>query len=120
VDYDPSFIPIKLRLERGLMDHRAPETTRVEGGFAERFHHGQGSQVYPPTRGFESFFVLHRITSQNKYQEAAWNMFDTIANGTATDIANAAVMDVTTETRPLPQEDYREASLPRVAYVAAG
>jgi mannosyl-oligosaccharide alpha-1,2-mannosidase len=58
----------------------------------------------------ESVFVLYRITGQDRYQDIAWNMFEAIANGTATDIANAAVTDVTTEIRPLPQEDYMEVS----------
>lgn len=60
----------------------------------------------------ESVFVLYRITGQNQYQDIAWNMFEAIANGTATDIANAAVMDVTAKTRPLLQEDYMEVGAP--------
>jgi mannosyl-oligosaccharide alpha-1,2-mannosidase len=58
----------------------------------------------------ESVFVLYRITGRKEYQETAWAMFEAIANGTATDIANAAVMDVTATGYPLPQEDYMEVS----------
>ncbi|KAH8903012.1 family 47 glycosyl hydrolase [Coniochaeta sp. PMI_546] len=56
----------------------------------------------------ESVFVLYRVTGQYEYQQAAWEMFRAVANGTATEIANAAVLDVTARTYPLPQEDYME------------
>ncbi|PSR81453.1 glycoside hydrolase [Coniella lustricola] len=56
----------------------------------------------------ESIFYLWRITGQREYQEIAWQMFDAVARGTATEFANAAVMDVTSSERPLKQEDYME------------
>jgi mannosyl-oligosaccharide alpha-1,2-mannosidase len=59
----------------------------------------------------ESVFVLYRTTGMYEYQQAAWEMFKAVANGTATDIANAAVMDVTARTSRLEQEDYMEVSL---------
>jgi mannosyl-oligosaccharide alpha-1,2-mannosidase len=59
----------------------------------------------------ESVFVLYRVTGRYEYQQAAWEMFKAVANGTATDIANAAVMDVTARGYPLLQEDYMEVSL---------
>jgi mannosyl-oligosaccharide alpha-1,2-mannosidase len=59
----------------------------------------------------ESVFVLYRITGKSELQEAAWDMFRAISNGTATEYANAAVQDVVTTRRPLPQEDYMEVSM---------
>lgn len=56
----------------------------------------------------ESVFVLYRVTGRQEFQEAAWDMFTAIDKGTATDFANAAVLDVTRGTYPLPQEDYME------------
>ncbi|KAK3314360.1 family 47 glycosyl hydrolase [Apodospora peruviana] len=56
----------------------------------------------------ESVFILYRITGKQEYQEAAWDMFTAVANGTATQYANAAVLDVTKGEYPLPQEDYME------------
>ncbi|KAK3320211.1 family 47 glycosyl hydrolase [Cercophora scortea] len=56
----------------------------------------------------ESVFVLYRITGRREYQEAAWDMFEAVSNGTATEYANAAVLDVTKGEYPLPQEDYME------------
>lgn len=58
----------------------------------------------------ESVFVLYRVTGRYEYQQAAWEMFEAVANGTATEIANAAVTDVTVRGYPLPQEDYLEVS----------
>ncbi|KAL8730150.1 MAG: hypothetical protein Q9166_004233 [cf. Caloplaca sp. 2 TL-2023] len=46
----------------------------------------------------ESVFIFYRITGEKKYQDAAWRMFTAIENYTRTDIANAAIDDVTAET----------------------
>ena len=59
----------------------------------------------------ESVFVLYRITGLDEFREAAWDMFTAIRNGTATEYANAAVLDVTKAEYPLPQEDYMEVRL---------
>jgi len=56
----------------------------------------------------ESVFVMYRITGRREFQEAAWDMFTAVAKGTETEIANAAVLDVTRGEYPLPQEDYME------------
>ncbi len=59
----------------------------------------------------ESVFIMHRVTGQQEYQDAAWDMFSAIAKGTATPHANAAVLDVTKAVYPLRQEDYMEVLL---------
>ena len=56
----------------------------------------------------ESVFVMYRMTGRVEWQDAAWDMFTAIANGTATKYANAAVLDVTKGRYPLPKEDYME------------
>lgn len=56
----------------------------------------------------ESLFVLWRVTGRVEFQEAAWDMFKAVANGTETEYANAAVMDVTRANYPLKKEDYME------------
>lgn len=58
----------------------------------------------------ESVFVLYRATGRQEFQDMAWDMFVAISNGTATEYANAAVMDVTVGEYPLRQEDYMEVS----------
>lgn len=56
----------------------------------------------------ESVFVLWRITGEEQYREAAWNMFEAVAKATDTLYANAAVKDVTVPQSE--QEDYMEVS----------
>lgn len=58
----------------------------------------------------ESIFYLWRITGNPDYQQIAWEMFAAVANGTQTEFANAAVVDVTSKERPLAKEDYMEVS----------
>ncbi|KAF1996825.1 glycoside hydrolase family 47 protein [Amniculicola lignicola CBS 123094] len=45
----------------------------------------------------ESVFVLWRITGDPSYREAAWRMFWAVAHATETELANAAIEDVTVE-----------------------
>jgi mannosyl-oligosaccharide alpha-1,2-mannosidase len=42
----------------------------------------------------ESVFILWRITGQKEYRDAAWAMFEAVANATDTDLANAAINNV--------------------------
>jgi mannosyl-oligosaccharide alpha-1,2-mannosidase len=56
----------------------------------------------------ESLFYMYRITGRKEYQDTAWDMFTSIVQGTETEIANAAVRDVTVAEYPLPKDDYME------------
>ncbi|KAK3377421.1 glycoside hydrolase family 47 protein [Podospora didyma] len=56
----------------------------------------------------ESVFYLWRITGEKEWQDFAWDMFQAVANGTATPLASASVRDVTIAKRELEQEDYME------------
>lgn len=58
----------------------------------------------------ESVFYMYRLTGAAEYQEAAWDMFAAVGNGTRTAYANAAVLDVTRAAETLPKEDYMEVS----------
>lgn len=49
----------------------------------------------------ESMFVLYRITGDKTLPEKAWSIFRNINNATRTDIAYAAVKDVTQKQPPL-------------------
>ncbi|KAL8349114.1 hypothetical protein RB598_004801 [Gaeumannomyces tritici] len=55
----------------------------------------------------ESVFVLWRVTGDEWYRDAAWDMFRAVSKGTRTPIANAANLDVTLGGVPV-QEDYME------------
>lgn len=59
----------------------------------------------------ESVFYMWRITGDSEWQEAAWDMFQAVAKGTATKTGSAAVLDVTIAKPELPQEDYMEVSV---------
>lgn len=48
----------------------------------------------------ESVFILHRITGQQHWQAAAWDMFTAIQHNTDTDIGNAALEDVSVKNPP--------------------
>ncbi|KAL9120070.1 MAG: hypothetical protein Q9187_003372 [Circinaria calcarea] len=43
----------------------------------------------------ESIFILYRLTGDQALQDAAWKMFQAIEKNTRTDLANAAIQDVT-------------------------
>jgi mannosyl-oligosaccharide alpha-1,2-mannosidase len=60
----------------------------------------------------ESVFYMWRITGDAEWQEAAWDMFQAVAKGTATETGSAAVLDVTVALPQLPQDDYMEVSPP--------
>ncbi|KAF2714121.1 glycoside hydrolase family 47 protein [Pleomassaria siparia CBS 279.74] len=48
----------------------------------------------------ESVFVMYRITGEQQWQAAAWDMFTAIQQHTATDLGNAALLDVSAENPP--------------------
>lgn len=43
----------------------------------------------------ESVFMMYRITGEQKYQDAAWDMFASIIQSSETEFANAALSDIT-------------------------
>ena len=55
--------------------------------------HGDNRYILRPET-VESVFILYRITGDRRYQEVAWQMFQSIEKVTRTDIAHAAVHDV--------------------------
>ncbi|KAI7575250.1 hypothetical protein KC343_g22734, partial [Hortaea werneckii] len=51
----------------------------------------------------ESVFLLYRMTGEQKYQDAAWDMFTAITNASETRLANAAMSDITLTREQLAQ-----------------
>ena len=45
----------------------------------------------------ESVFIMYRVTGDNYYREAAWEMFNAIQNITSTEYGNAAISDLTAD-----------------------
>jgi mannosyl-oligosaccharide alpha-1,2-mannosidase len=56
----------------------------------------------------ESIFVMYRMTGEQQWQAAAWDMWTAIQHNTDTDIGNSALLDVSAET-PV-REDSMEVS----------
>ncbi|ORY12709.1 glycoside hydrolase [Clohesyomyces aquaticus] len=56
----------------------------------------------------ESVFVLYRITGQQQWQAAAWDMFTSIQQNTQTDLGNAALLDVSVSDSKPPMMDSME------------
>ena len=48
----------------------------------------------------ESVFVMHRITGEQQWQAAAWDMWTAIMRVTDTDIGNSALIDVSADSPP--------------------
>lgn len=56
----------------------------------------------------ESVFLMWRITGDQKWQEAAWRMFEKIEKVSRTDVAAAAIYDITQPKEKLQQVDSME------------
>lgn len=56
----------------------------------------------------ESVFVLYRVTGESSWLEHAWGMFEAIQKNTRTDLANAALADVSVTGSKPPQTDSME------------
>ncbi|RAR07637.1 glycoside hydrolase family 47 protein [Stemphylium lycopersici] len=54
----------------------------------------------------ESVFIMHRITGEQQWQAAAWDMWTAIQRSTDTDIGNSALVDVSADSPP--REDSME------------
>lgn len=48
----------------------------------------------------ESVFIMHRITGEQQWQAAAWDMWTAIQRSTDTDIGNSALIDVSADSPP--------------------
>jgi mannosyl-oligosaccharide alpha-1,2-mannosidase len=48
----------------------------------------------------ESVFIMYRLTGEQSWQAAAWDMWTAIQRSTDTDIGNSALLDVSAETPP--------------------
>ncbi|KAF4585873.1 glycoside hydrolase family 47 protein [Ophiocordyceps camponoti-floridani] len=72
------------------------------------FTHAKDPRYLLRPEAIESVFYMWRVTGRQEFREAAWDMFLAVSNGTRTDFANAAVLDVTRGGYPLEKEDYME------------
>jgi mannosyl-oligosaccharide alpha-1,2-mannosidase len=69
---------------------------RLPGGFTSI---EDRSYILRP-EAIESVFIMYRITGEQQWQAAAWDMWTAIQRSTDTDIGNSALQDVSAETPP--------------------
>ncbi|KAI1029262.1 hypothetical protein LB505_006222 [Fusarium chuoi] len=63
------------------------------------FRHARDPRYILRPEAIESVFIMYRLTADPKWQDLAWNMFQAVVKYSSTELANAAVDDVTsTET----------------------
>ncbi|KAI1339222.1 family 47 glycoside hydrolase [Xylariaceae sp. FL0016] len=112
----------ELRWKRAVLQRAGKDTNGLDAAdidalasrvIAER-RLPKGFTEIPDTRyilrpeAIESVFVLYRVTGESSWAEHAWGMFEAIQNNTKTDLANAALADVTVVGSRPPQTDSME------------
>ncbi|KAH9909338.1 glycoside hydrolase family 47 protein [Xylariomycetidae sp. FL2044] len=95
--------------KRGVLERAGEEMLtdmkRADEIIAER-RLPKGFTQIPDTRyilrpeAIESVFILYRVTGRRDLLESAWEMFEAIQKHTKTDLANAALLDVTVDSKP--------------------
>lgn len=75
---------------------------RREGNaaLAKGFKHARDPRYILRPEAIESIFIMYRITGDPEWQDLAWNMFKSIRAVTTTELANAAIKDVTNPESP--------------------
>ncbi|KAI4270137.1 MAG: hypothetical protein L6R38_007222 [Xanthoria sp. 2 TBL-2021] len=85
-------------IPEGLSDEEKGRWVAREDRIPQGFSSIKDRRYILRPEAIESIFIFYRMTGEKKYQDAAWRMFTAIENYTRTDIANAAIDDVTAET----------------------
>ena len=79
----------------------------LEGrGAAKGFTAARDRQYHLRPEAIESLFYMHRISGEEKYQDMAWEMFQSIERQTRTKYGNAKLVDVFAD--PAPKTDFME------------
>lgn len=76
------------------------KNARVPKGFAQI---SDPRYILRP-EAIESVFMMYRVTGEQKYQDAAWDMFTAIIQSSETKLANAALTDITYTREQLEKE----------------
>ncbi|KAG0051910.1 hypothetical protein BGZ83_003189 [Gryganskiella cystojenkinii] len=98
----------------------SPETNGVtfEADKDTFYKRGYGSNVYilrPET--VESLWILYRLTGEKKYQDQAWEIFESIEKNCRTDIAYSGLMDVNQGTYDNKMESFFMAETMKYLYL---
>ncbi|KAL5440232.1 hypothetical protein PMIN07_005099 [Paraphaeosphaeria minitans] len=82
--------------DEGLYTAECEKRTHYREGLPKGFTTAKDPRYILRPEAIESVFILWRITGQDEYRDAAWDMFQAVANATDTEYANAAIEDVNT------------------------
>lgn len=102
----------RLKLTEGADPQKAAIENRLPQGFSEI----QDRRYILRPEAIESVFIMYRITGEQYWQAAGWDMFTAIQRYTQTDWANAALEDVTTSSPKPPKYDSMEVSPSPIDY----
>ncbi|KAI4252260.1 MAG: hypothetical protein LQ352_004392 [Teloschistes flavicans] len=83
------------RFTEGMSDEDKGRWIAEDQRYPEGFTSLSDSRYILRPEAIESVFIFYRMTGEKQYQDAAWRMFQAIEKCTRTDIANAAIDDVT-------------------------
>lgn len=96
-----------LEHEGGQSENRNAESIVKSKNLPEGFVSIDDRRYILRPEAIESVFILYRVTGNKRYQEAAWDMFNAIENVTRTELANAAISDISAVGEP-PKDDRME------------
>ena len=89
------------------VDLEAAKKYAASKNLPKGFTYIQDTRYILRPEAIESVFILYRITGRKDLLETAWKMFVAIDSNTRTDLANAALSDVTVDSNP-PKSDSME------------
>ncbi|KAL8692899.1 MAG: hypothetical protein Q9218_002157 [Villophora microphyllina] len=91
------------RITEGMSDEEKGRWVAEDQRLPKGFTTISDSRYILRPEAIESVFIFYRMTGEKQYQDAAWKMFQAIENCTRTEIANAAIDDVTAK-KPVKDE----------------
>ena len=118
----PTAMPRTCRWDEAIWDAEKKKREEYLPHLPKGFTTAKDPRYLLRPEAIESLFVLYRVTGEEQYVDMAWDMFRAVREGTATEIANAAVLDVTVakekvEGGKLPLEDYMEVKCPPCPFI---
>ncbi|KAF2122501.1 class I alpha-mannosidase-like protein [Lophiotrema nucula] len=90
----------QIKARAGVGKEKAPEQNIANLRLPEGFTSIEDRRYILRPEAIESVFIMYRITGEQSWQAAAWDMFTAIQQSTSTDLGNAALIDVSTKDPP--------------------
>jgi mannosyl-oligosaccharide alpha-1,2-mannosidase len=90
----------KMEIDRQSTKEKDPQQNIANLRLPEGFTAIDDRRYMLRPEAIESVFLLYRITGGQQWQAAAWDMFTAIEKHTATELGNAALLDVSSDNPP--------------------